>query len=96
MKTVTSFAHSLLLSIAASFLAPLALLTIACFGMQLWTYVPGIGGIGTVVNQGIAGFLTIFGNGSPVQGLFTISIVCAVVGALFDTYAFYRFSSHRN
>jgi hypothetical protein len=95
MKTVTSFAHSLLLAIAVSFLAPVMMLAIACSGMQLWTYLPVVGGIGAAVNQGIAGFLTIFGNGSPVQGMFTISIACAVVGALFDTYAFYRFPNHR-
>jgi hypothetical protein len=95
MKTVTSFAHSLLLAIAVSFLAPVMLLAIAYAGMQLWTFLPIVGGLGEVVNQGIAGFLIIFGNGSPIQGMLTISIVCAVVGALFDTYAFYRFSSHR-
>jgi hypothetical protein len=31
-----------------------------------------------------------------VQGMLTISIVCAFVGALFDTYAFYHFPTHRN
>ena len=96
MKSVSSFAHSLLLAVATSFIAPLFLLAIACFSLQLWTYLPWIGGLGASINQGIAVFLTIFGNGSIVQGMFTISIVCAIVGALFDTYAFYNFPSHRN
>jgi hypothetical protein len=96
MKSVSSFAHSLLLSIAASFVAPLLLLAIACSGLQLWTYLPWIGGLGVTVNQGIAGFLTVFGDGSLVQGMLTISIVCAIVGALFDTYAFYHFPTQRD
>jgi hypothetical protein len=96
MKSVSSFAHSLLLAVATSFVAPLLLLAIACFGLHLWTYLPWIGGLGATINQGIAVFLTTFGNGSMIQGVLTISIVCAVVGALFDTYAFYNFPSHRN
>jgi membrane-bound metal-dependent hydrolase YbcI (DUF457 family) len=96
MKSVSSFAHSLLLAVATSFVAPLLLLAITCSGFQLWTYLPWIGGLGATVNQCIADFLTIFGNGSMGQGIFTISIVCAVVGALFDTYAFYHFPTHRN
>jgi hypothetical protein len=96
MKSVSSFAHSLLLAVATSFVAPLLLLAIACSGLQLWTYLPWIGGLGASVYQGITVFLTIFGNGSMVQGMLTISVVCAIVGALFDTYAFYHFPSHRN
>jgi hypothetical protein len=89
-------ASLILLSIAASFVAPLLLLAIACSGLQLWTYLPWIGGLGVTVNQGIAGFLTVFGDGSLVQGMLTISIVCAIVGALFDTYAFYHFPTQRD
>jgi hypothetical protein len=96
MKSVSSFAHSLLLAVATSFVTPLLLLAVACSGLQLWTYLPWIGGLGVTIKQGITIFLTIFGNGSIVQGMLTISIVCAFVGALFDTYAFYHFPTHRN
>jgi hypothetical protein len=96
MKSKSEFAHSLLLATAASFMAPMMLLAIACLGLQLWTYLPGIGELGAICNHGIAGFLREFGNGSPIQGVLTISLVCAVVGGLFDTYAFYSFSSQRH
>jgi hypothetical protein len=95
MKSKLDFAHSLLLAIAASAVAPLLLLTIACLGCQLFTYLPWIGVVGAWFNQGIGSFLMDFGNGSPVQGMLTISLVCGLVGGLFDTYAFYSFPSHR-
>jgi hypothetical protein len=95
MKSKSNFAHSLLLAIAASSAAPLLLLTIVCLGFQLFTYFPWIGAMGTWLNHGIGTFLMDFGNGSPVQGLLTISLVCGLVGGLFDTYAFYSFPSHR-
>jgi hypothetical protein len=95
MKSKSDFAHSLLLAITASSVAPLVLLTIVCLGFQLCTYVPGIGEMGACINRGIAMFLMDFGNGSPVQGMLTISLVCGLVGGMFDTYAFYSFPSHR-
>jgi hypothetical protein len=95
MKSKSNFAHSLLLAITASSVAPLVLLTIVCLSFQLCTYVPGIGEMGAWINRGIAAFLMDFGNGSPVQGMLTISLVCGLVGGLFDTYAFYSFPSHR-
>jgi hypothetical protein len=95
MNGKSNFAHSLLLAITASSVAPLVLLTILCLGFQLFTYLPGIGELGAWINHGIAVFLMDFGNGSPVQGMLTISLVCGVVGGLFDTYAFYSFPSHR-
>jgi hypothetical protein len=89
MKLLFTFTRSLLLAAVASFLAPIVLFSTAWLGMQLWTYVPGVGSLGLVGNHHIAGFLTVFGNGSPIEGVLTIAIACSLVGVLFDTYAFY-------
>jgi hypothetical protein len=89
MKLLSTFTRSLLLAAVASFLAPIVVLGTVWLGMQLWGYLPGVGGLGLAGNHHIAGFLTVFGNGSPISGMFTIALVCALVGALFDTYAFY-------
>jgi hypothetical protein len=95
MKSKSNFAHSLLLAIAAGSVAPLVLLTIACLGFQLVACLPWIGVFGAWINQSIGNFLMDFGNGSAVQGLVIISLVCGLVGGLFDTYAFYSFPNHR-
>jgi len=38
-------------------------------------------------------FLAVFGTGSPLEGVLVIGMTCSIVGALFDTYAFYRYQS---
>jgi|APDOM4702015191_1054821.scaffolds.fasta_scaffold712040_1 hypothetical protein len=96
MKLLSTFTRSLLLAAIASFLAPMVLLGAAWLGMQLWTYLPGVGGLGLAVNHHLTGFLLVFGNGSLCDGVLTISIVCALVGSLFDTYAFYNFQTQKN
>jgi hypothetical protein len=96
MQLLFTFTRSVLLAAFASFLAPILLLGAAWLGMQLWTYLPGIGSLGLAGNHHIAGFLTVFGNGSPVSGVFTIAIVCALVGVLFDTYAFYNAQTQKD
>lgn len=96
MQLVTAFIRSLLLAVITSFLAPLALFGSIWLGLQLWGCLPVVGGWGLAANYHIVGFLTVFGNGSPILGMFTIAMVCAFVGALFDTYAFYHAQGQRN
>ncbi len=86
MKLVSTSIRSLLLAALTSFLAPIVLFGSVCLGMQIWTYLPGVGGLGLAGNHHIVGFLTVFGNGSPVGGMMTIALVCAAVGVMFDTY----------
>jgi hypothetical protein len=96
MQLFITFTRSLLLAVITSFLAPIALLGTAWLGLQLWGYLPVVGGWGLAANHHIAGFLTVFGNGSPIAGILTIAMVCAFVGALFDTYAFYNAQVQKN
>jgi hypothetical protein len=96
MKLFFTFVRSLLLAALASFFAPIVLLGTVWLGMQLWSYLPGVGSLGLAGNHHIAGFLTVFGNGSPLSGVFIIAIVCALVGALFDTYAFYHTQTQKD
>ncbi len=96
MKLFYTFTRSILLAALTSFLAPIVLFGTAWLGMQLWSYLPRIGSLGLAGNHHISGFLTVFGNGSPLAGLFIIAIVCALVGALFDTYAFYHAQAQKS
>jgi len=59
--------------------------------LSLVGYIPGLQGVTEVITTLIMEFLAIFGSGTPVGGLFVISLTCSFVGALFDTYAYYRY-----
>ncbi len=96
MKIFSAFTRSLLLAALASFLAPIVLFGTVWLGMQLWAYLPGVGGLGLAGNHHITGFLTVFGSGSPLAGMLIIAMVCALVGTLFDTYAFYNAPTQKN
>ncbi len=96
MKLFSTFTRSLLLAALTSFFAPIVLFGAAWLGLQLWAYLPGVGRLGLVANHHIAGFLTVFGNGSPLSGMLIIAMVCALVGTLFDTYAFYNTRTQKN
>jgi hypothetical protein len=96
MQLLFNFTRSLLLAVIASFLAPISLFGTAWLGMQFWGYLPVVGVWGLAANHHIVGFLTVFGNGSPISGMLTIAMVCAFVGALFDTYAFYHAQVQKN
>ncbi|MGD1872767.1 MAG: hypothetical protein ACFB02_06910 [Mastigocoleus sp.] len=58
---------------------------------SLMVHLPIMAGISNLVMDRIIEFLVIFGSGAPLQGVFVISLTCSFVGALFDTYAFYRY-----
>ena len=55
--------------------------------------VPGLDSVGQAGTTQILQFLATFGSGCPFQGVMTIGSACSIVGALFDTYAFYRYQS---
>jgi hypothetical protein len=57
----------------------------------LFGYIPGLQGLIEGLPTQILHFLAAFGTGSPVNGLFVISLTCAFVGGLFDIYAYYRY-----
>ncbi|WP_017318985.1 hypothetical protein [Mastigocladopsis repens] len=91
MTIMTNFLRSLLLSIVFSFVAPMFLFGGVLLAVSLAGYIPGLQGITEVINTLIMEFLSIFGSGTPLVGLFVICLTCSFVGALFDTYAYYRY-----
>ncbi|BDI17489.1 hypothetical protein ANSO36C_32910 [Nostoc cf. commune SO-36] len=52
---------------------------------------PGLQDLTEAIATQIMHFLATFGSGTPLRGLFVISLTCSFVGALFDTYAYYRY-----
>lgn len=94
MSIFPNFLRSLLLTSIFSFVAPI-LLVGGALVISLIGYIPGLQGMGRAIAEPILQFLATFGSGSSFQGLVVISLTCSFVGALFDTYAFYRYQHLR-
>ncbi len=58
-------------------------------------FLPGLDDFGQMCDRMILFFLATFGNGNAWEGMIVIGCACALVGALFDTYSFYRHYSFR-
>lgn len=95
MSILPNFLRSLLLTIIFSFTAPMLFIGGGLISVFLISYVPGLQGMGKAIVSAMQQFLATFGSGSPWRGLVVISLTCSVVGALFDTYAFYRYQNLR-
>ena len=96
MSILPNFLRSLLLTIIFSFVAPMLLVGVALIDLSLIGYIPGLQGKGQALAEQILQFLATFGSGYPLRGLVVISLTCSWVGALFDTYAFYRYQILRD
>lgn len=90
MIMFTSFLRSLLLTSIFSFVAPMIFVGGALLILSLLSLLPGLQALGEIIATQISVFLAAFGSGTPLQGLFVICLTCSFVGALFDTYAYYR------
>lgn len=95
MTILPNFLRSLLLAIILSFVAPILLIGSGLISVSLLSFVPGLQRIGGAGAQQVLQFLATFGSGSSWQGLVAIGLTCSLVGALFDTYAFYRYQNLR-
>jgi hypothetical protein len=93
MMILIAFLRSLLLTSFLSFAAPVFLFGSVLMLLYLAGSIPITEAMSGAIAEQILKFLAVFGNGSAVEGIFVISLTCALVGALFDTYAFYR---HQN
>lgn len=90
MTIFTNFLRSLSITIIFSFVAPMFLVGGVLIVVSLMGYISGLQLVNEAIATNILEFLTIFGSGTPLRGLFVISLTCSFVGALFDTYAYYR------
>ena len=88
---IANFLRSIILSVIFSFFAPVFLvggISIVLFSLG---HIPGLQQASIAIITQISQFLAMFGSGTPLRGLFVISLTCSFVGALFDTYACYRY-----
>ncbi|MBD2626138.1 hypothetical protein [Trichormus variabilis] len=90
MSIFTNFLCPLLLTTVFSFIAPIFLVGSILVFLCLFGYIPGLQGVIDDIPTLILHFLATFGTGSPLNGLFVISLTCGFVGGLFDIYAYYR------
>lgn len=91
MTIFTNFLRSLLLTIIFSFVAPMFLVGGGLLLLSLIGNIPGLQELTSAIATQIILFLVTFGSGTPLRGLFVISLTCGFVGALFDMYAHYRY-----
>ena len=85
-----NFLRSLLLSIIFSFVAPIIFVGGVLLILSLASLFPGLQAPTEIIAVQISKFLAVFDSGIPMQGLFVICLTCSFVGALFDTYVYYR------
>ncbi|MBH8564577.1 hypothetical protein I8748_20725 [Nostoc sp. CENA67] len=90
MSIFTNFLRSLLLTIIFSFAAPMFLAGGLLLVLTLMGYIPWLQAASEISATRIVHFLSIFGSGNAFHGIVVISLTCSFVGALFDTYAYYR------
>jgi hypothetical protein len=88
MSIFPNFLRSVLLASLLSFVAPLLLIGVGLTGCSLIGFLPVFQGIGHSGEYQILQFLATFGSGCPLEGFLVIGTTFALVGALFDTYAY--------
>jgi hypothetical protein len=96
MSMLFDFLRSLLLTTIFSGVAPILLVGGAVIILSLVGYIPGLEGATQTTAKQILQFLATFGSGHSFRGLVVIGLTCSFVGALFDTYTFYRYQSLRS
>jgi hypothetical protein len=93
---VSNLLRSLLLTISLSFTLPVLLVGSILAVLSGIAYLPGIALVGQIGFHGVISFLTDFGNGYPLQGIFIIGATCGMVGGAFDMFNFYFYQSVKN
>ncbi len=96
MSILPSFRPSLVLTIVFSFIAPIVLVAGVLGGLAIVSIVPGLDTSSDAIANAIAQFLATFGSGSSWRGIAIVSLACSFVGALFDSYTFYRYQKLRD
>ena len=89
------YLRSLFLTSLVSFLTPLLFAGSAITGLIFMGLIPGLDGFSQWSSGLILTVLRTLGSGKALEGSLVIGGACGVVGALFNTYIFYRYSSFR-
>jgi hypothetical protein len=95
MSILPNLLRSLLLTGIFSFLTPVVFIGIIVATLSVMGYVPRLEVAGTVGVEQVTHFLAVFGSGSVLRGVVTISTTVSLVGMLFDAYTFYRYQNFR-
>ncbi|MEM8780670.1 MAG: hypothetical protein AAGF26_17745 [Cyanobacteria bacterium P01_G01_bin.49] len=88
--------RSLFLSVLLSFVTPVLLLGSILGTFLAVSHIPGIALVGKIGENQILSFLSILGEGYPLQGMLTIGITCGMVGGLFDMFNFCLYQDVRS
>lgn len=91
MSILPNYLRSLALTVFLCFVAPFAVVALLLACLIGIGYVPGFETSGSSGTSQLLQFLAVFGSGSPFEGIMVIGFTCGLVGALFDTYSFYRY-----
>lgn len=91
MSILPNFLRSLALTVFLCFIAPFAVIALLLALVIGVSYIPGFESVGSFGTTQLLQFLAVFGSGCPLQGIIVIGFTCGIVGALFDTYSFYRY-----
>ncbi len=85
---MSNLLRSLLLTTFLSFTTPILAIGGILAAASAVSYVPGLTGFAQIGASQIWEFLTIFGSGCPVQGIFIIGLSWGMAGCLFELYNF--------
>ncbi len=78
----------LLLTTFVSFVAPIVAIGTILGVIYAVGSIPGCAAVGHIGIDLILGFLAVFGEGLPIDGIITIALAWAFVGALFELFSF--------
>lgn len=87
---------SLLLTALISFGLPVILISCTLLFLGIVGYIPGFFELSEQGIRCVFDFLSVFGDGKPLQGVLTIGFTVSIVGALLDILNFYRYQSLRD
>ncbi|MEB3310749.1 MAG: hypothetical protein VKJ02_11000 [Snowella sp.] len=87
--------RSLILTTLFSFTTPIFFVGGLLFSLWLLGNLPFIAFIGQIGASHLVRFLSIFGNGYPITGLFIIGGACSLVGGVFDVFNFCFYQNAR-
>jgi hypothetical protein len=95
MTVFPNFLRSLVLTVIFSFCAPLCLIVVTFASLSAIACIPALQSLADAIACQVSAFLATFGSGTPLEGTIVICLTCTFVGALFDTYVFYRYQNLR-
>jgi hypothetical protein len=92
---MSNLLRSLALTTLFSFSTPILFMGGLLLSLWLLSFLPLIDFIGQFGENQVVQFLTIFGNGYPLTGLFIIGATCGLVGGVFNLFNFYLYQNVR-